>query len=235
MQVKIISMTPRALDVIASAYAITRGMSYDEYAKKYDTNEKIKNLIQKCFNSGHISGFEFVDIDVEVIGFSRVFEAQKIRTRHASYEIESGRQKEKRFKLVKPNSVNKETHNNMEEKLQEQYNELIKQGVPYEDARYYLPQGLQRIGRIKQNMSSWIHTSGLRMCACAQWEYRDFMSKLKKEITKKEPFLAEFLQPYCVHRGYCQEEYNPCGKYLVKKDVLLGRIDWTKILDRKKG
>lgn len=222
VKVKIISMTENPIDVLASAFAITRGLTYDKYLQAYTDEQKKKNLILNCFESGHMSGFEFVDIDVEAIGFSRVFETQKIRTRHASYEIFSGRHKQD-LEFVKPPSVPQEWHDMESIQVNQKYHHLIEQrGVPAEDARYYVGQNLSRKGRIKQNLASWIHTAKYRLCMNAQWEYRLFMELLKEEINKREPFLVQFLQPKCVHDGYCTEQYNRCGAYPTKEEVLNG-------------
>lgn len=230
MKLKIISMTKNPIDVIASAYAITRGITYEEFLKKYSDKGK-KDLIKKGFESGHLTPFEKVDIDVEATGFSRVFETQKVRTRHASYSIQSGRLLEKDFILVKPNSVSEEEHAKAQQEAFNLYEKLLKNVDP-EDARYYLPQGLKRMGRFKQNLRSWIETSMLRLCLNTQWEYRDFMSKLKREINQYEPFLSEFLQPQCNVYGYCIEKFNSCKKFSSKDDVLKGKINFGKIYEK---
>ena len=221
MEVRIVRITPDMVDAIASSYAITRGLSYTEFQEKYDTVEKKQKLITDCFESGHLSGFEFADIDFEILGCSRVFEVDKVRSRIASYEVEAGLFTDKRnFESVVPVGYDAET---AEDRLNviRQWNEEDKaKGIDPRIRRYWTNQGLARRMRFKTNLRAFIETSWVRSCSCAQWEYREFMRQAEEKIYNIDPFIAGFINPKCVHLGYCNEKWNPCGRYPKKEDVL---------------
>jgi len=221
MQVNIIRITHDPINAIASAFAITRGLTYVEYLEQYPTEQKRKALIMDCYNSGHMSGFEFVDLDVEVLGFSRVFETDKVRSRIASYEIEAGRYTESRgFESVIPTGYDDKT---AQERIAiiKQWNDEDKQnGIDPRNRRYWTNQGVARRGRVKKNLRSWIETSRLRMCSNTQWEYRKFMDLVYYALNQEEPFFAELFGAKCIHLGYCPEVFTSCQKYPSKQVVL---------------
>lgn len=227
MQVKIIRMTANPVDAIASAFAITRGLTYEEYLRAYLTEEKKQQLITDCYDSGHMSGFEFADIDFEAVGVSRVFEVDKVRSRIASYEVEAGAFTEKRnFEtVVPPGCYDEET---VEERLTiiRGWNLADKEkGIEPRKRRYWTHQGLSRRMRIKKNFRNLIETGWQRMCANTQWEYREFMDRAKAEVDDVSPFLANFMTPKCSRLGYCPEKWNTCGQYPRREDVLRAYYD----------
>lgn len=217
MKVGIVGLTPNPIDTIGSAFAITRGFTYDEYLEKYSQKDALR-LIRDCYEMGHMSGFEFVDIDFEIIGCSRVFEVEKVRSRLASYEVEAGAFTEARdFETVLP----PEYRSHQYEYLVKQridtiksWNEIDKKaGIEAKSRRYWTHQGLSRRMRSKQNFRALIETGWNRFCGKAQWEYREFMQKAKKELmqTELKP-LCYLLTPKCLKNGFCNEK-NSCGYY----------------------
>ncbi|MCD6277106.1 FAD-dependent thymidylate synthase, partial [candidate division WOR-3 bacterium] len=64
-----------------------------------------------------------------------------------------------------------------------------------------------------------IHTSGLRLCFRAQWEIRMLFTYIKREVKKVDRFIADFLQPRCIHLGYCPEK-KTCGLRPLKREVI---------------
>lgn len=201
MEVKLISYTPNPLLTIASAAAITRGKTIDQIRtdRKY-----LEKLVKHCYDSGHWSVFEFADFDFEVTGVSRVFEAQAIRSRLASFEWETGR-RDQEYEvadeiLVYPELVY------LAEKAIEGYEMAVKlDSFTPELARYVAPQGVARKARIKRNFRNLLETAEIRLCSKAQHEYRVFMQECKRLVTQVDPFLGELLQPKCVRLMYCNE------------------------------
>lgn len=221
MDVRIIRYTDNMVDAIASSYAITRGLAYGEFQAKYYTLEKKRELITDCFESGHMSGFEFADIDFEILGCSRVFEVDKVRSRIASYEVEAGLFSEQRnFESVIPSDYDAET---AEKRINiiRQWNEEDKaRGIDPRIRRYWTNQGLSRRMRFKTNLRAFIETAWNRCCVQTQWEYREFMNLAKQRLAEIDPFISSFINPKCVHLGYCNEKWKPCGAYPKKEDVL---------------
>lgn len=221
MKINIIRVTSEPIDAIASSYAITRGLTYSEYLIKYNTLQKKEKLILDCYQSGHLSGLEFCDIDIEIIGCSRVFEVDKVRSRIASYEVEAGQFTEQRnFETVIPKEYLTETANKRIDIIRRWNEEDKELGIDPRNRRYWTHQGLSRRMRCKVNFRALIEMSWIRMCSNAQWEYREFMDLTKKRVTSFNPLLGGLLNPKCVNLGYCNELWKSCGLYPKKTDVL---------------
>ena len=77
-------------------------------------------------------------------------------------------------------------------------------------ARYALPQGVARKGRICRNFRNLMETALNRMCSKTQQEYREFMQHVEDAIAERDSFLADFLVPKCKWYGYCNEK-DGCG------------------------
>ena len=142
MDVRIIRYTDNMVDAIASSYAITRGLAYGEFQAKYYTLEKKRELITNCFESGHMSGFEFADIDFEILGCSRVFEVDKVRSRIASYEVEAGLFSEQRnFESVIPSDYDAETAEKRINIIRLQQERSVKEG----QSQFIIPSAAQAV------------------------------------------------------------------------------------------
>lgn len=205
MEVKLISYTPNPLLTIASAAAITRGKTIDQIRtdRKY-----LEKLVKQCYDSGHWSVFEFADFDFEVTGVSRVFEAQAIRSRLASFEWESGR-RDQEYEVADEILFDPELVY-LAERAIKGYEMAVKlDSFTPELARYVAPQGVARKARIKRNFRNLLETAEIRLCSKAQHEYRFFMQECKRLVTQVDPFLGELLQPKCVRLMYCNE-YDSC-------------------------
>lgn len=229
MKVKLIHMTSNPIDVIASAFAITRGLSYEEYHKQYHTLSSKMKLIQNCYESGHMSGFEFVDIDFELLSVSRVFEADKIRSRLSSYEVEAGKFTDQRdFESVIPREYTDEIAQERIAIIRKWNSEDAAKGIDPRNRRYWTHQGLSRRMRVKTNLRSLIETGYNRLCSTTQWEYREFMALARDCIASQNSYLATLLVPKCNKLGYCPEVWEPCGKFPGKQEVLSAYDEATK-------
>ena len=89
-------------------------------------------------------------------------------------------------------------------KISALYKELIKNGVPEEDARYILPNACCTNIVVTMNARELRHFLGLRLCARAQWEIRELAQRML-ELLKEEG-------PQCEQLGYCREEKG-CGRF----------------------
>jgi len=191
---------------VGSAAAITRGVTFDEFLKWPE--EKQKGMVKQCYDSGHWSVFEFVTFDFEVQNVSRVFETQAVRSRLCSYEWESGRhdQQYRPADAAEDAGLGKHITYHITD-----YDAVVQdEWTPAELARYVLPQGVARKGRICRNFRNLMETALNRMCSKTQQEYREFMQHVKEAITERDPFLADFLVPKCKWYGYCNEK-DGCG------------------------
>lgn len=231
MKVRLVSFTPKPLEAIATAAAITRGTTYDEFRMAHgdgswktqsEYRRYLEQYVKGLYEAGHWSVFEFADFDFEVEGVSRVFETQAVRSRIGSYEWESGRVASCAYK-ASDMAHELGIVQAIEEGIAD-YEINVSCGSFAEDARYMLPQGVARKGRIKKNFRAWMETSHQRLCSRTQAEYREFMQEVKGQITGMDELLGSLLIPKCEWLGYCTER-NGCGHMPSKTEVLAGYLD----------
>ena len=86
-----------------------------------------------------------------------------------------------------------------------EYDRLVKGCVPPEDARFVFPNGMKTNLTATLNYRAIYDISDERLCTRAQWEIRVLFALMKREVRTVSPFLAERLQPKCLHLGYCNE------------------------------
>jgi thymidylate synthase (FAD) len=89
------------------------------------------------------------------------------------------------------------------------YNLLVENGVPEEDARYVLPQGITTKLIMTMNCRELLHFFSLRTCNRAQWEIRQLADEMLEICRKRCPAIFANAGPGCV-RGHCPEK-RPCG------------------------
>ena len=57
----------------------------------------------------------------------------------------------------------------------------------------------------------------------AQWEIRNLVNEMCKQVVDKLPFLKPYLVPKCEMLGYCPEsKKRSCGRKPVKSEALNG-------------
>ena len=98
--------------------------------------------------------------------------------------------------------------------IQTCYAELVKGGIPMEDARELVPLGAQHRMSWKLNISSLQHIVGKRSCFILQLGlWGDIIMGMMKELSEKvDPIFAELVTPPCIHddkfKGCVYEEEN---------------------------
>lgn len=73
-----------------------------------------------------------------------------------------------------------------------------------------LPQGALVDMELEANAQALINMSRKRLCAQASPETREVMKAIKKEVSKRDEFLARVMVKECVYRGFCPEMQS-CG------------------------
>lgn len=176
-----------------------------------DNHERALN---HAMDSGHNSVAEHAAYTFLVEGVSRVLLAQLTRNRIASFSVQS-----QRYCGVKPEWVVPQTiidkdlageYVKMCQSCYETYLDMIGQGVPEEDARYVIPQGVTCKLLVTMNARELLHFFELRCCNRAQWEIREMAWAMLAEVRKIAPRLFRDAGPGCL-RGACPEK-RPCGK-----------------------
>ena len=181
-------------------------------------NDKICDHVIKC---GHNRPLEFADITVVIEGasakvvreiYTHIAGTNRLQasTRYINYD---------NFDYIIPETIK----NNMGamsiymyhmENVKSTYENLLKLGIPKEDASFVLPLGYESKMILKINFSSLINMAKKRMCQRAFWEYRQFMDLLIQELNKINgwDYLTKYLKPQCEWLGYCPEGSNSCKR-----------------------
>jgi len=214
MKVELLSYTPEPDRVVAiSARLCYSKIGISELAEKL-TDDKIKDLLKKLESSGHLSPFEHANFTFGIEGISRVTSHQLVRHRIASYSQQSQRYvKMSNGEIVIPPSIKKnssasELVYNLNDMAMSVYNKLIQLGIPEEDARYILPQGITTKIIVTMNARELLHFFNLRCCLRAQWEIRAMANLMLRKVKEVAPIIFEKAGPSCFS-GPCPEE-GPC-------------------------
>lgn len=204
MEVRLISCSSMATDELCGMAAAKcyRG-------KNFDRSRDI------AMEGNHYSVLEHASFTFDISGVSRVLLAQLTRHRIASFSVES-----QRYCGVKPVWVVPQTVKDAG--YEDEYTaycdagyalmqEMMQQGVPAEDARYIIPQGVTCSLMMTMNARELHHFFELRCCNRAQWEIRDLAWRMLSLCRIAAPKTFEIAGPGCV-RSKCPEGKKACGK-----------------------
>jgi len=176
----------------------------------------MQKLIAGVIESGHGSTIEHVVFTFGISGVSRTLSHQLVRHR-AGVAFDQQSQRYVKFKgaaTMLPVAI-EDGELDLRERYEDQlkgaldlYGDLVKAGIPGEDARFVFPNATRTNLVMTANLRALIHMSGLRLCTMAQWEIRRLFQLVRHEIFQVSPFLGSFLAPKCVPLGYCDEMGN---------------------------
>jgi len=186
MSVKLVSYTPNPERQIELAYLTCRNLDPWNPIKDKTLEERIDAI----WKSGHFSVFEFADATFYISGVSRNLSHQFVRHRMASYcQLSMRSVNVKDLPIITPPTMkdapitgDREFIVGSVRDVYRAYELLVKQGIPMEDARYLLPNGIETRFMVKMNFRSWIHFLRLRMEKHAQWEIRDIAEQIHLEL-----------------------------------------------------
>lgn len=216
MEVKLIEYTPQPIKTIyTAARTCYSSRNPEEILSSSPSEIKMRGLIKKIISQGHTSILEHVTFSFSISKLSRACSHQLVRHRIASYSQQSQRHVRSKGEYVIPPSIQrrKKTRALFEKTMDElysSYRKLIELGITKEDARYILPNAQTTNLVMSMDLRELIHAASVRLCNKSQWEIRSLFQDIKREIAKREKFIATLLVPKCKHLGYCPEE-NSCG------------------------
>lgn len=203
MNVELISYTPKT-DLICG---IAAAECYQ--GKNFDKSLDI------AMGGGHLSVVEHAVFTFRVRNVSRVLLAQLTRHRIASFSVQSQRYCSVQPEwIVPPTIVDAGYEQAYLDKCNECYELLcamIKDGVPAEDARYVIPQGVACSLIVTMNIRELLHFFELRCCNRAQWEIRNLAWAMLAYCKRHAPKVFKAAGPSCAH-GPCPEGKKSCGK-----------------------
>jgi len=185
MEIELLSFTPKPEKVIEQSART----SYQSFNKT--TEDSYKKLIKRLIALGHFSVLEHAIATFKISGVSRVFLAQFSRHRLLSLVVESQRYvNQSNSNYIIPNKIPdkyKKRFKEFIEELNNFYNELIKNKVKKEDARYILPQAITTEMTATANFREWLHIISIRVSLQAQWEIREVVIKIWKLLYEIAP------------------------------------------------
>lgn len=204
MEVKLLSWNSGLVDVrklVMLAFKVSAGKVREhglEYYLRRHEGDLSKWMLEGV---RYPSVLEHVVFTFYIDGISRVTSHQLVRHRLASYTQESQRYSAVSRGYVVPQSIRdrgfEERFTRVVKESYDLYNEMVAAGVPYEDARYVLPQAVTTALMMTVNLRELLHIACLRLSKEAQWEIRDLISKMVDEVSKVLPEIKELINSYC--------------------------------------
>ena len=241
LQVRLLSMTENAVDVVYAAcrqcYSVGfAGDLYDRSCSGEPGLARKEEFIRNIVASGHESPLEHVSLSYAVRGISRSCSLQLVRHRIASYSQQSQRYVSMEdFGYVIPPTIRSDNElrklfiESMED-IQEKYNRIVEalnsKGTAGEtanqDARFILPEASETKIVITMNARELLHFFSQRCCARAQWEIRRMANRMLEIAKKSLPSIfGEEAGAKCEKLKYCPEGRSfTCGRYPLKEGVV---------------
>ncbi|AAY81629.1 FAD-dependent thymidylate synthase [Sulfolobus acidocaldarius] len=214
MKIKLVSYSKDGERIVAIAAKMSRSRKGWDYHEKEMTDDEIETWIRDSITHGYWSVLEHSVYTFSIEGISRVASHQLVRHRIASYTQMSHRfakPVDKYYKPITPPSIEKRGKEVVDKAYQDAYNyfyQLLEKGVPEEDARYVLPNGVNTNIVVTMNARELYNFFGLRLCSRAQWEIRAIAWKMLDEVKRVHPRLFKYAGPNCIiHENFIRE--NP--------------------------
>ena len=206
MEVKLITVTPDAEQTMGYVARVSNPNNQE--------NPKISGLLKYCIKHNHWSVFEQAHMTLE-INTTRGIAAQILRHRSFTYQEFSQRYADTNLlsnEIPVPDLRSQDLKNRQnsvddispEKKLVLQgtiarhfaesldiYNELLRQGVAKECARFVLPLAVGTRIFMTGSVRSWIHYIDLRSANGTQKEHMDIAEACKKIFIEQFPIVAE--------------------------------------------
>lgn len=218
MRVGLISYTQDPERTVAAAIRLCYSASdINEIRESIDDAEAAR-LIRKVLELGHLSVLEHASFSFAIDGISRACSHQLVRHRLASFSQQSQRYvKMRAFQFITPPSVQgnadaAQRFNRVMRALQAQYDALLGEGIPTEDARYVLPNAAETRVLMTANARSLLNFFELRLCTRAQWEIRELAGLMLERVKAVAPSIFSAVGPTCETKGYCREGEMSCGR-----------------------
>jgi len=174
--------------------------------------DNLEKRIKYLLDANHTSPFEHIGYTFLIEGASRSFLAQISRHRMASYTSGSQHYQDYRdygFKIADEwvgNEVVAEAINHS----MDAYKALIAQGIPQQEARQVLPNGMENNLMMTANARSLVNFFNLRLCYRNTDEIQDVAEKMYVKCNEHLPELFKYIGPDC-YRGDFSPESQRAG------------------------
>ena len=182
MKVTLIQNTPNPEEHIGLLAGICYGKTGEQ------SPEQCIKRAYHCVTKGHLSTLRFAHATFLVEGISRICSHQFVRSKHLDFLQRSQRYcNEEETNVVIPESLSKYDDCNygisdFVYNAQILYENLIKNGVKKEDARFILPQGTTTELLAVGNFQAWYDFIKLRSGKEVQWEIRAVAHEINRQL-----------------------------------------------------
>jgi len=201
-----------AANTIASFYLSTWGDPI--HADSWHANESLQRRAWKYAQDamdGKVlpNTLESIPLTFSITGISRATTHQLVRSRvGAVFGQQGGRDNNwSNFNLRLPQTWNKtglsDSVRGLQQKANELYQEAIESGVPFQDARYVLPMGLETSLVASYNLLSFKGLADRRLCNRMMWETNHVVRMMADLVAEAFPFVGRNLRSSCEKRGTC--------------------------------
>ena len=176
-----------------------------------------KKSLNIAINNHHESVLEHANFTFEICNVSSILLAQLTRHRFFSFSVRSERYCGGSNDYVIPPTIANNADAIREfydalDTLEDAYKEMIKYGIPKEDARFILPKATTYDIIATANARELLRFFELRCCNRAQWEIRELANAMCDMLKVVSPVIFATAGAYCERHGYCPEGKNSCGK-----------------------
>ena len=190
-----------------------------------DTTDDKKNIKRalECIDNQHGRTLEFPDVYMVLEGFSarvmREFYTHiggaptrlQASTRYINYDKFNYIIPPKILKDPKARAIYEDCMSHISKTVQD----LVKEGVPKEDAAMALPLGMTTTVVCKMNLRTMIEMMHQRLCTRAYWEFKLLCEELCRQLSAYSDqwwnIVVQYFEPKCEFLGYCPEKYS-CGR-----------------------
>ena len=233
MKVTLISTTPEARELLifTKSTRLTMSPGLMDEIRGWPEEKKLAEL--EYMANTIPSSWEFVDYVFLIEGVSRAFTHQFVRSRQGSYAQQTMRVLNMgEYDYVYTDRVKADIRARglvdiANENIRLTYNELIKLGLPAEDARGILPTNISTNIVAKFNLRAFVDLAKSRTGGRTQGEYQKVMNAMCDEVLAVHPWAEKFLfqqgrDYFAEIEKFAEEEY---GGDLLKKGKLLKIVD----------
>jgi thymidylate synthase (FAD) len=177
MKVTLIQNTPNPEEHIGLLAGICYGKTGEQ------SPEQCIKRAYHCVTKGHLSTLRFAHATFLIEDISRICSHQFVRSKHLDFLQRSQRYcNEEETNVVIPESISKYDVQDFVYNAQILYENLIKNGVKKEDARFILPQGTTTELLAVGNFQAWYDFIKLRSGKEVQWEIRAVAHEINRQL-----------------------------------------------------
>ena len=177
MKVTLIQNTPNPEEHIGLLAGICYGKTGEQ------SPEQCIKRAYHCVTKGHLSTLRFAHATFLVEDISRICSHQFVRSKHLDFLQRSQRYcNEEETNVIIPESISKYDVQDFVYNAQILYENLIKNGVKKEDARFILPQGTTTELLVVGNFQAWYDFIKLRSGKEVQWEIRAVAHEINRQL-----------------------------------------------------